>query len=323
WRVRSVNDGGVSEYSAHRSFTTIPAISGVPTLVSPDDEATLVELNENLTWNEVEGALSYDVQVSTDNTFGNVVPINVTDGTSHQLTNLENETVYFWRVRSVNDGGVSEYSAHRSFTTIPAVAGVPTLVSPDDEATLVELNENLTWNEVEGALSYDVQVSTDSTFDDVVEISVTNGSSHQLTNLENETVYFWRVRSVNDGGVSEYAAHRSFTTIPAVAGVPTLVSPDDEATLVELDDLLTWNEVEGALSYDVQVSTDGTFDDEAEISITEGTSYQPTLESATTYYWRVRSVNDGGVSEYSAHRSCTTIPPIAGVPTLVSPDEKE
>src|SRR5690606_38042207 len=204
WRVRSVNDGGVSEYSAHRSFTTIPAISGVPTLVSPDDEATLVELNENLTWNEVEGALSYDVQVSTDNTFGNVVPINVTDGTSHQLTNLENETVYFWRVRSVNDGGVSEYSAHRSFTTIPAISGVPTLVSPDDEATLVELNDNLTWNEVERALSYFPTRRSSDLFGNVVPINVTDGTSHQLTNLENETVYFWRVRSVNDGGVSEY-----------------------------------------------------------------------------------------------------------------------
>src|SRR5690606_33567379 len=211
---------------------------------------------------------------STDNTFGNVEPINVTEGTSHQLTNLENETVYFWRVRSVNDGGVSEYSAHRSFTTIPAIAGVPTLLSPDDEATLVELDENLTWNAVDGALSYDVQVATDNTFENVEAINVTEGTSYQLTGLENGTTYYWKVRSVNDGGVSEYSAHRSFTTIPAIAGVPTLVSPADEATLVELDENLTWNEVEGALSYDVQVSTDNTFTNVEPINVTDGTSYQ-------------------------------------------------
>src|SRR5690606_16048397 len=245
-----------------------------PTLVSPDDEATLVELNESLTWSEVEGALFYDVQVSTDNTFENVEPINVTDGTSHQLTGLENETVYFWRVRSVNDGGVSEYSAHRSFTTIPTIAGVPTLVSPDNEATLVELDDLLTWNEVEGALSYDVQVSTDNTFENVEPINVTDGTSHQLTNLENETVYFWRVRSVNDGGVSEYSAHRSFTTIPTITRVPYTTLFRSEATLVELDDLLTWNEVEGALSYDVQVSTDNTFENVVPINVTDGTSHQ-------------------------------------------------
>src|SRR5690606_9665876 len=107
----------------------------------------------------------------------NVEPITITDGTSYQPT-LENETVYFWRVRSVNDGGVSEYSAHRSFTTIPAVAGVPTLVSPDDEATLVELNESLTWNEVEGALSYVLHVSTRRTFDlDVPPNAITDATS--------------------------------------------------------------------------------------------------------------------------------------------------
>src|SRR5690606_21593012 len=271
--------------------------------VSPADEATLVELDENLTWNAVDGALSYDVQVATDNTFTNVEPINVTDGTSYQLTNLENETVYFWSVRSVNDGVVSEYSIHRSFYTLPLLDAVPILVSPDDEATLVELDENLTWNAVEGALSYDVQVSTDNTFGNVEPINVTEGTSHQLTNLENETVYFWRVRSVNDGGVSEYSAHRSFTTIPAIAGVPTLLSPDDGA-IVALDENLTWNAVDGALSYDVQVATDNTFTNVEEINATEGTSYQLTgLENGTTYYWKVRSVNDGGISEYSAHRS--------------------
>src|SRR5690606_38037174 len=134
----------------------------------------------------------------------NAEAITITDGTSYQPT-LENETIYYWRVRSVNDGGVSEYSNYRSFTTVPAIEGVPTLISPDNEATLVELNENLTWSAVDGALSYDVQVSTDGTFDDEAEINITDGTSYQLTNLENETVYFWRVRSVNDGGVSEYS----------------------------------------------------------------------------------------------------------------------
>src|SRR5690606_19186157 len=128
--------------------------------------------------NEVDGALSYDVQVSTDGTFDDEAEINITEGTSYQPT-LESATTYYWRVRSVNDGGVSEYAAHRSFTTIPAVAGVPTLVSPDDEATLVELNESLTWSEVEGALSYDVQVSTDNTFENVVPINVTDRSEER------------------------------------------------------------------------------------------------------------------------------------------------
>src|SRR5690606_38151154 len=188
--------------------------------------------------------------------------------------------------------------AHRSFTTVPAIAGVPELLTPDDEATLVELNENLTWSEVEGALSYDVQVSTDNTRTNARRIGITDGTSYQPT-LENETIYYWRVRSVNDGGVSEYSNYRSFTTVPAIAGVPTLISPDNEATLVELNENLTWSAVDGALSYDVQVSTDGTFTNADPINVTEGTSYQPILENATTYYWRVRSVNDGGVSEYS------------------------
>src|SRR5690606_15926151 len=160
----SVNDGGASEYSAIRSFTTVPAIAGVPTLISPADEATLVELDESLTWSEVDGALSYDVQVSTDNFFADVSPINVTEGTSYQLSGLENETVYYWRVRSVNDGGASEYSAIRSFTTEPAIAGVPTLISPANESTLVVMDQKHNWNGIHEAMYYHFQIAKDTKF---------------------------------------------------------------------------------------------------------------------------------------------------------------
>jgi hypothetical protein len=100
----------------------------------------------------------------------------------------------------------------------PDVAGtpsVPLILSPADQSE-VGMSQSITlvWSAQGLVGSFDLQVATDSGFTQLV--FNTNGlgtSSLSVQNLLPNTQYFWRVRTVNQGGVS-YWASASFTVMP-------------------------------------------------------------------------------------------------------------
>ncbi|WP_434968559.1 T9SS type A sorting domain-containing protein [Rosettibacter firmus] len=315
WRVNATNAGGTSSYSAIWSFTTIVAAPMAPSLVSPLNGSTGVDINPTLTWNSSTGATSYRLQVSTNSSFTSLVydQNGITD-TTHQVTGLANNTLYYWRVNATNAGGTSSYSAIWSFTTIIAAPMAPSLVSPLNGSTGVDINPTLTWNSSTGATSYRLQVSTNSSFTSLVydQNGITD-TTHQVTGLANNTLYYWRVNATNAGGTSSYSAIWSFTTIIAAPMAPSLVSPLNGSTGVDINPTLTWNSSTGATSYRLQVSTNSSFTllvyDQS--GITDTTHQVTGLANNTLYYWRVNATNAGGTSSYSAIWSFTTIGPMS------------
>lgn len=99
------------------------------------------------------------------------------------------------------------------------------------------------------------------------------------------------------------------------ASAPMGLMPDEGTGDVSTNPTLSWDTVADANSYDLQVATDETFKrgvatfsalvvDETGIS---GTSFDVTgLEEGTTYYWRVRGVNDNGDGPWSDDPGFTT-----------------
>ena len=121
WRVSATNTTGTSAWSAVSSFTTVAplAIPVAPTLTSPANVATNVTRTPTMSWNAVTGAATYEIQVSTTNTFA-VVTFGRTGLTARSIRvspQLGSRTAYFWRVRAVNTAGIGPWSAFRSFTT--------------------------------------------------------------------------------------------------------------------------------------------------------------------------------------------------------------
>ena len=121
WRVSATNSTGTSAYSAQRSFTTAAplAVPAAPTLRSPAANATNVSRSAALSWNAATRATTYEVQVSTSNTFATIT-FGRTGLTARNVTvspQLGSRVVYYWRVRGVNTTGPGAWSAVRSFTT--------------------------------------------------------------------------------------------------------------------------------------------------------------------------------------------------------------
>jgi hypothetical protein len=92
----------------------------VPVVLSPADQSQANQSQPiKLTWVPQGLVGSFDLQVATDAGFTNlVVDTNGLGSANCSLQNLATNTQYFWRVRTVNQGGASDW-ASASFFAVP------------------------------------------------------------------------------------------------------------------------------------------------------------------------------------------------------------
>lgn len=92
----------------------------IPILIYPNESAVGIPKDTTFYWRSSNRAVSYKLQISTDTSFiENNIVFNkewIID-TLQNVTTLEYDTHYYWRVNSTNDGGTSDYSVVQSFTT--------------------------------------------------------------------------------------------------------------------------------------------------------------------------------------------------------------
>jgi len=189
----------------------------------------------------------------------------------------------------------------------------PILTSPANYEQNQPPEIELSWNVVNNAVSYLVQISFDSTFNPPFlqdQFSVAD-TFKTLMDIEGMATYFWRVKAVNAGGYSNFSEFFSFGTgFPAS---PMLVSPLDDSLNVPFEPTLIWNTAPGADSYCLQISKNEEFSqtsmilDTCELADTVYAGF--TLDPNTYYYWRARGVNSIGNGRWSAiHRFQTREP---------------
>lgn len=104
--------------AAVRTVNVTNELPSAPELTNPPNGVTDLPLTVLLTWKEAERATAYQVQVSTQPDFstlrtdhGGISTMNLT------LMNLQPQTLYFWRVRALNDAGESPFGEVRQFRT--------------------------------------------------------------------------------------------------------------------------------------------------------------------------------------------------------------
>lgn len=120
--------------------------AGTTTLDQPADNAEGVGLIPILSWVQNSDATSYEVQVSLDPNFTNLVVDEIVYSNAHLLTtSLEGLTDYYWRVKVANICDGTPWSLTREFTTGNCVASfiqnTPELISSSGSQ---EINSVLT-----------------------------------------------------------------------------------------------------------------------------------------------------------------------------------
>ena len=330
WIVRAEDENNFGIWSDTLQYTT-----GIflPTLLEPLNGSSDVFIEPTLEWTSESNFSNYAIQISTDDSY-------VSDSIVYENNDINDEsitelmpyfgTTYFWRTSSTFGECVSGWSRSSSFTTMQ---GYPELTSPDNSANNQALNLELTWTEVPGAISYDIELSYNPSFDvlEYGKVGVT-GTNISVT-LKPERTYYWRVSSnfnyIQQNGdflSSPWSSIFSFSTTVAPAGVPQLVSPANTLSKVATDVQLVWESQESADFYSLEIATDNDFDDIylAVDSIPDTTYTTSGLDNYTKYYWRIKSLNAGGETPWSSEWNFRTIAPeVTSAPVLDSPGNNE
>ena len=222
WRVNATNAAGTSAWSPPRVFHT-----GMQGPLPSDPYSSYSDRNHRLNATTVSATridlawgsdglhtLGFKIEreKTTGGTWAQIATVGPTILTYSNTTGLTANTQYSYRVRAYNAVGNSNYSNTDSAWTLPSV---PTLVSPASGAINVSLPVTLKWSDASGADSYDVQISTDTQFQNIFEDGPsTSGTTYTPHHLNHNTQYYWRVDAENHGGSSDWSATLNFKTAP-------------------------------------------------------------------------------------------------------------
>jgi len=250
-------------------------------------------------WDMVEGAKSYDLQVSTDPAFGGTPPINInTNENSYtDLSTLPN-AIYYWRVRARRYPSViNGWTSNQSFTlALPTPAGLNHkplgVVGRAPTLCWTPLIQSSAGNPVLAAWKYRVQVSKEPTFSSIFDTIDTEQSCWTPTKGYDDGQYYWRAAMIDGKNrLGDYSAYETFTKQYPIT---TLVSPLNGAG-VGGTPTFAWTPVNGAARYILQTSLYSNFSPTVDLITTYNTRYTPTKTYAgggKIYYWRVAIVDD-------------------------------
>ena len=229
-----------------------------------------------LTWNEVEGAVKYEVYRATTKD-GEYKKMYTTEGTSYSNTKATAGKYYYYYVVAVAEDGTSAASE--------IVGRTCDLARPEVTASNVAKTGKvrLTWNAVEGAVEYKIYRSTEENGEYKL-MYTTTGTSYTNTKAEAGVTYYYKVVAV----ATKSAANSAAALVSRTCDLPQ-TKLTGKVNLVG-NPKLSWDKVEGAVSYKVYraESENGTY---KLMKTTTGTSYTNTNNVAgTTYYYYVVAV---------------------------------
>lgn len=274
-------------------FLVCSNILDIPKLLAPSKNALCKSL-DTLMWSNVTGATNYEIQLDTSMTFSS--PLKVYSTNNYKvISNLNYNTFYYWRVRALNSRDTSAWSEIYYFVTTLAS---PKLVSPYNNEIAVHLNDSLKWQQSNGAMFYWIQVSMDPDFQIVaLENTKETKTSISISKLKNYTKYYWRVMACKNNDSSSWSQVYSFTTCIAA---PQLSAPENEQVNIPINVDLSWQKVDGAKGYIIQLSDAENFKNFLiNQSINLLTIHYDKCTPGSEFYWRVRAFRDDDTSSWS------------------------
>jgi len=215
------------------------------------------------TWQPIAGKASYFVLVAKDPSFSNIVDYAFTQAPAYAPRTMNNpksypdeETLYYWAVlpatSASGDGAVGNPldAAARSFQKLSTPPS-PTSPAPGSD---VSGQPTFRWTAAEATRRYRLQVSQDPSFGTLLEGASTGGVSTASTAYTTSTSYpadtllYWRVRADDEGLIGlRWSAVGTFQRrLPAP-------SPRFDMTAGDMFPLMSWDPVQGAVSYRIAV----------------------------------------------------------------------
>ena len=295
----SVYDRYGNEFSP-RIFGETETTLAAAELTYPANDAEGVVLPALFTWNSTPAADYYVWELSANAEFTRPVvsrETEIAEFNSGLQSNIEENTTYYWRVKSLKANAPVAVSEVRSFSGTKFK-----ITSPADAAMNVSMAPEISWTPIGEGATYTLEISANSNFNAMAYTTDVQTTTANVPGgiLSTATTYYARVRATL-GVIQAISERIHFVTEEVPVPVPTLVSPDDGATISGNEIEISW-QPQDSKGFRAELSQTSTFP-------TRGTTLQAVdafiystvfsdLE-AGTYYLRVRARNSEGLTEPS------------------------
>jgi photosystem II stability/assembly factor-like uncharacterized protein len=295
WRVKASTNGKETGWSNVWGFSV--GEKG-PTLLSPVNNANNQEIKIILIWDPLTKIDFYEFIVASDSGFVSVdISMKLYKETSFQAGPLKYGKKYYWKVRASKSSKLTLWSEIWNFTigTKP-----PTLKLPLNNTKGIQLDGEFTWDLCVGALSYSIQIASDSGFSRIIETkSGLTERKFVSAKLERFKPYYWRVNASMKNMTSLWSEIWSFET---GLNKPFLSEPANNSTGVSLNNAeLRWDPVIGAEYYQLILALDPNFNDKilSKDTIFLNSIVIKDLQSQKRYWWKVKALCELGASNWS------------------------
>lgn len=274
------------------------------TLVAPANNSVLFSTGVSFSWNQVENADKYHLQIAKPS-FASpmqiVLDTLVTVTTFNQQLNIGK---YEWRVQAVNSGYETGYKTwpFEILNNDDFQNNTVVLLTPNNNLITKVVTQKLSWQSIIGASEYQLQIYDSN--DAVIKEESTSATSIDYTFTDGS--YSWKVRASNGSKETLYTT-RTILTDTKVPNIPVLTNPVNASstTSTSINFQFSRTPVSGSIetdsiyAYNESALTNLNFKDKA------SNPYNKTLTKGT-YYWYVKSFDEAGnVSEKSSVFSFT------------------
>jgi hypothetical protein len=314
WKIVAWDNHGASTVGPVWHFTTHNDPPNTPGSPNPANHATGVSVNADLSWTGGDpngDPVTYDVY------FGTTTPpttkvSNNQSGTSYDPGTMNYNTKYYWKIVAWDNHGASTTGPIWDFTTENRAPYVPSNPNPTNHETNVSTIADLSWTggDPDGdPVTYDVYFGTTSPPPKIVNNQ--SATTYDPGTMSYNTKYYWKIVAWDNHGASSSGPIWDFTTcVNGPPYTPSNPSPSNGATDVSVDTDLSWTGGDpnpgDNVTYDIYFGT--TSPPPQVVWGQSDTSYDPgTMQSLTTYYWKIVAWDNHGLSAEGPIWHFTTI----------------
>ncbi|GHV57790.1 hypothetical protein FACS1894182_07600 [Bacteroidia bacterium] len=271
-------------------------------LTYPGNAAGNVVLPALFAWQSTNNADYYVWELSANADFTQPIASRETETgefNSGLQSSIQENTTYYWRVKSFKANAPVAISEVRSFNGTKFK-----ITSPADATSNVSMTPQFSWTNIGPGATYTLEISAKSTFSPLTytaEVQTTTAGVPDGV-LSTATTYYARVRATSST-IQAISERIYFVTEAVPVPVPTLILPVDGATLPGKNIEVSW-EPQESKGFQAELSQSATFPSRGTtLKAVDAFIYSMVYENlnAGTYYVRVKAKDSKGLTDASPY----------------------
>ncbi|NMH27572.1 S8 family serine peptidase [Flavobacterium silvaticum] len=201
------------------------------------------------TRNNFSGNITLTAQGLPTGVTASISPSNMTAAGTFtvNLNGVQTLSQGIYNFNIVGNSANGDFSFPLTLEIYQPIVTVPAIISPANGIGSISQPVSLQWAADTNVQQFEVQVSADASFTNIIQQQSLSGNTLTLSDLTDSSTYFWRIRAVNSCGTGNYTSPYSFTTACASpSNIHILNATSTTATLA-------WTDTTGSSSWQIMV----------------------------------------------------------------------